>query len=394
MGVLFLIVFIDLVGFGIVIPLLPFYGTHFNASPATIGLLMATYSLFQLIAAPLWGRLSDRYGRRPVLLGTLGGAALAYGLLGLADNLAMLFVARALGGLMAGNIATAFAYAADVSAPESRAKAMGTVGAAFGLGFIFGPAIGGILAGSDPATANYAAPAFAAAALSVLALALALARLKESMSEEARAQARGLSRQDRRDRFRLALGNPLVALPIGLNFMAVFVFAGLETTFALWSFASFGWGPLENGYLFAYVGLLSALVQGGLVGRLARRFGETQLVRLGALGLALGIGGIPLADGLFGLGLAMALVALGFGLMAPSLASLTSRPVASTEQGGVMGVARSFSTLARVVGPVFAGFLFDTLGRDWPYFSGAVLMGLVLILSLVLLRRTSGPKGA
>ncbi len=166
MATLFLIVFVDLVGFGLIIPLLPFYGEHFHASPATVGLLMAVYSFAQFLAAPLWGRLSDRIGRRPVLACSLAGATLSYLWLAFAQDLWMLFAARALGGFMAGNIATAFAYVADVTTPANRAKGMGIVGAAFGLGFIFGPAIGGVLAGHDPANADYTSPALVAAALS------------------------------------------------------------------------------------------------------------------------------------------------------------------------------------------------------------------------------------
>ncbi|MGB0681937.1 MAG: MFS transporter [Magnetovibrionaceae bacterium] len=383
MPILFLIVFIDLVGFGIIIPLLPFYGEFFGASPWTIGLLMAVYSLFQFLAAPFWGRLSDRVGRKPVLVYTLLGGVIAYLIMGFADELWMLFVARALAGIMAGNISAAFAYAADVTTRETRSRAMGMIGAAFGLGFIFGPAIGGLLAGSDPATANYAAPAFAAAAFSAIALILAVIRLKESLKPELRAEVAALSSQERRTRFRTALSHPAVMILIALNFLAVYVFAGLETTFSLWSNRSFGWGPLENGYLFAYVGLLSAFVQGGLVGRLAKRFGEVNLLRSGAGLLALGIGLIPWADSLWTLGAVMALVAFGFGLMTPVVNSLISLNVSETEQGGVMGVSRSASTLARVLGPIWAGYLFGQFGPDWPYHTGAVLMIVVLLIALV-----------
>ncbi|MEP1029729.1 MAG: MFS transporter, partial [Alphaproteobacteria bacterium] len=186
---IFLIVVVDLIGFGIIIPLLPFYGEHFQADPQTVGLLMATYSLAQFISAPLWGRLSDHAGRRPVLLLSLAGAAAAYVWLAFADALWMLFMARALGGLMAGNISAAFAYMADITTKENRAKGMGLIGAAFGIGFILGPAIGGILAGPDPLTADYRSPALAAAGLSLFALLLGIVRLPESLSVEVRARA-------------------------------------------------------------------------------------------------------------------------------------------------------------------------------------------------------------
>ena len=388
MVALFLIVLVDLIGFGIIIPLLPFYAEHFQAQPATVGLLMATYSLAQFIAAPFWGRLSDRVGRRPVLLASLAGATLAYGALAFADTLLMLFLVRAFGGLMAGNISAAFAYAADVTTKENRAKGMGLVGAAFGIGFILGPAIGGILAGPDPLNADYQSPALAAAGLSLLALVLGLVRLPESLSPEIRARNAALPRKARLSQLLEALRLPGVGLLIGLGFLATFVFAGLETTFAMWSRREYGWGPEQNGWIFAYVGLMSAAIQGGLIGRLARRFGERGLLRQGALALAVGIGGIPLTQEIWQLLVVLAIAAYGFSVLNPAFNSLISQRVPDTDQGGVMGVTRSATTLARVAGPAWAGMLFAVLGRDWPYYSGAVVMVLVLVLGIVALRES------
>src|SRR5260221_10370495 len=181
MPVLFAVIVIDLIGFGLVIPLLPFYGEHFSASPLVVTLLMSTYSLFQLFAAPLWGGLSDRHGRRPILLVSLAGGVVGYLWLGIADALWMLFAARALQGVCAGNIAAAQAYVGDVTTPENRAKGMGMIGAAFGIGFIIGPALGGFLAGGDPATARLGAPFYVGAGLSALAFLGALIFLKESL---------------------------------------------------------------------------------------------------------------------------------------------------------------------------------------------------------------------
>jgi DHA1 family tetracycline resistance protein-like MFS transporter len=384
MATLFLIVFTDLVGFGLIIPLLPFYGEHFHASPAEVGLLMAIYSLAQFIAAPLWGRLSDRIGRRPVLAVSLLGATLSYGWLAFSDALWMLFTARALGGFMAGNIATAFAYVADVTTPANRAKGMGVVGAAFGLGFIFGPAIGGVLAGHDPAHADYRTPALIAAGLSGLAMILTVALLPESLPKSVRQAHSALPRASRRQLLAEALRKPGLGRLIGIAFLATFVFAGMESTFAMWSRRQFGWGPEQNGYLFAFVGLVSAAVQGGLVGRLARRFGEHRLVVSGAAALALGMVAIPFASSLPLLGPAMLIVALGFSLMTPSLNSLVSLQVQSSVQGGTMGVSRSATTLARVLGPGWAGLLFEYLGKDWPFFAGALIMAGVIVIALAL----------
>lgn len=384
MAILFLIVFTDLVGFGLIIPLLPFYGEHFQATPAEVGALMAIYSLAQFIAAPLWGGLSDRVGRKPVLALSLLGSTLSYAWLAYSESLWMLFAARALGGFMAGNIATAFAYVADVTTPANRAKGMGIVGAAFGLGFIFGPAIGGVLAGADPMHADYRTPALIAAALSALAMMLTVLILPESLPQSVRQAHRAMPRADRWQALAQALRTPNVGRLIAIAFLATFVFAGIETTFAMWSRRRFGWGPEQNGYLFAFIGLISATVQGGLVGRLAKHFGEHRLVVAGAATLAIGILATPFASSVSLLAFTMLWVALGFGLMTPSLNSLVSLSVDAGVQGGTMGVTRSATTLARVLGPGWAGLLFEYLGKDWPFFAGAMIMAGVIMVAVTL----------
>ena len=387
---LFLIVFIDLMGFGIIIPLLPFYAEHFHADPFTVGLVMATYSLTQLIAAPVWGRMSDRIGRRPVLLITLAGTAASYIWLGFVDSLAALFAARAIGGAMAGNISAAFAYMADITTREDRAKGMGLIGAAFGLGFIVGPAIGGLLAGADPATADYSLPAFAAAGLSLVALVLAVAILKESLSEEIRARIAARPPEQRFQRMVQAFKTPILGFLIMVSFLATFVFAGMEATFAMWSERTYAWGPQQNGFLFAGVGIVSAAIQGGLIGRLANRFGEAKLIIQGSVALAIGMVLIPFSENLWILALAMAVLAYGFSTLSPSLNSLISLQVDDENQGAIMGVTRSATTFARIVGPAWAGLLFAQLGKDWPYFVGGGMMLLVAALSIfALLKKPS-----
>lgn len=392
MLILFLIVFIDLVGFGIIIPLLPFYGEHFQAGPFVVAMMMASYSLGQFVAAPFWGRLSDTIGRRPVLIISLFGAALSYVWLGFASTLWMLFAARTVGGLMAGNISTAFAYIADITTPQNRAKGMGLVGAAFGLGFIAGPAIGGILAGPDPLTADFQTPAFVAAAMSFLAFVLCVAILKESLPAETRAKRTAQPRQSRLKQFKAALGNPGVGLLVLLSFLATFVFAGMETTFAMWSRRQFGWGPEQNGYLFAFIGIIAAILQGGAVGRLAKRFGEGNLIVQGALALAIGMALIPFSNSVGWLVAAMIVVAYGFSVINPALNSLISLRTSASNQGQMMGVARSATTLARVIGPAWAGILFAALGMDWPYYGGTVLMLVVAALALRALKDNEAAK--
>ena len=393
MVVLFLVVVIDLIGFGIIIPLLPFFAEHYQASPFQVGLLMAVYSLTQFVAAPFWGLLSDRIGRRPVLLFSLAGAVLAYLWLGVAEELWALFAARAIGGFMAGNISAAFAYVADITTRETRAKGMGMVGAAFALGFTIGPAIGGILAGSDPHNADFQSPAFAAAGLSAFALVLGVFTLKESLSDEIRKRIAAKPKETRSKQFRIALKNPNIRLLLFLSFLAVFAFAGIEATFALWSRRQYGWGPEQNGYLFALIGFSGALLQGGLIGRMSKRFGEANLIVQGSIALTLGIGLIPFATELWMLIIVMLIAVYGFSVISPSLNSLISLQTNEEDQGGMMGVARSATTLARVGGPAWAGTLFSVLGMNWPYFGGACIMAVVIVISLRILPRLKSIDG-
>ena len=389
MPILFLIVFIDLVGFGVVIPLLPFYALRFDASPFAVTTLMACYSLAQFVSSPLLGRLSDKIGRRPVLLLSLACSVVAYLWLALAPVLWMLFAARLLAGAGAGNIAAAQAYIADVTPPEKRAKGMGMIGAAFGLGFTFGPAIGGLLAGSDPRSADLARPAFLAAGLSCVALLITAARLKESLSREARGAA---ARPGRLAVAKSAFARPELGLLILLFFVTVSAFAGMETTFALWANSSFGWGPEQVGWVFFYVGIVLAALQGGAIGQLARRFGEARLVTAGAAIIGVGLLGLAFAGSLWAVLVVTGLLAIGMGMLNPSVTSLISRVAGADERGGVLGVSQSASSLARVLGPALAGAVFTLWGRNAPYYGGALLMAVVVAMALKLPRRGEAPE--
>jgi DHA1 family tetracycline resistance protein-like MFS transporter len=370
MPILFLIVVVDLIGFGLVIPLLPFYAERFAASPQQVTALMAVFSLMAMLTAPVWGRLSDSVGRRPVLMVSMAAAALAYLWMGFADALWMLFAARGLAGACAGNIAAANAYIADVTTPENRARGMGLIGAAFGLGFIIGPALGGVVAGSNVATADLRSPGLIACALSLIALLGVVFVLKESLPQGVAARPR----RSRMSALRDALGRTVLARLLAIFFLTILAFAGMESTFALWAMAQFGWGPAQTGYLFTYVGLLSAVMQGGLIGRLTARFGEERLLVAGLASIAAGLLILPLARDLPVLLVATAGLALGMGAMQPSLNSLISRRAGAEEQGEVMGVAQSIASLSRVLGPLFAGALFAGLGRDSPFLVGMVLV--------------------
>src|SRR5215472_2375722 len=355
MPTLFLIVLVDLIGFGLVIPLLPFYALRFAASPQQVTVLLAVYSLMQLFTAPLWGSLSDRVGRRPVLISSMAASALAYLWLGSATALWMLFAARALAGACAGNIAAAQAYIADITSPEDRAKGMGLIGAAFGLGFIIGPALGGLLAGNDPVTADVETPAWVAAGLSALALLGVAVLLPESLPAAGRD---GAPPPGRVGAVLRVLRRPVLSRLILVNFLVILAFAGMQSVFAIWAMPQLGWGPRQVGYVFAYVGLASAVLQGGLIGRLTRRFGEERLLLCGLALVAAGFLVMPLAHDLPILATAVSGLALGTGLTQPSINSLISRHAGREEQGEVIGVAQSTSSLSRVLGPFAAGFFF------------------------------------
>jgi DHA1 family tetracycline resistance protein-like MFS transporter len=378
--VLFIIVVVNLIGFGIVIPLLPFYGQHYGASPDQVTLLLAIYSATQFVASPIWGWASDAYGRRPILIVSLAGTVASYIWLAYAPDLTHLFLSRALAGIMAGSISGAFAYMADITDDSNRSRGMGMVGAAFGLGFIAGPAIGGLLAGGDPATTDYRLPALAAVVFSGLALILCAALLKESLPAEERAR-RAAAHGGQRIRYRDTLAMPNVRLVLALTFIATFAFAGLEAVFALWTERTYGWGVMQNGYVFAFLGVISAALQGGLIGRLSRRFGDAALVRQGFLTLALGLAAIPFATNLPLLLIALVVATYGFSVSTPALNSLLTITAPTTATGGVIGIGRSASTLARAAGPAFAGSIFTLFGKDWPFFTGAVILVVVLVLS-------------
>lgn len=377
MYALFLIVFVDLIGFGLVIPLLPFYAVRFGATAPEVTWLLATYSLMQLFAAPFWGRLSDRIGRRPVLMTSMAASALAYLWLGAATDLWMLFAARALAGACAGNIAAAQAYIADITKPEQRAHGMGMIGAAFGLGFILGPALGGFLAGSNPATADLQTPAWVAAGMSFAALCSVLVVLRESLPRDRRRLAPRIGRVGL---IRGALQRPILSRLIVIFFLVILAFGAMESIFALWALRQLDWGPEKVGYVFAYLGLLSAIMQGGLTRRLTKRYGEERLLLCGLVLLAIGLVVVPFSLDLPILGGAFALLAIGLGLTQPALNSLISRRAGEAEQGQILGVTQSMGSLARVVGPPLAGYLFAYVGHSSPFLWGALLVLAALLI--------------
>lgn len=387
LSVLFITVFVDLLGFGIVLPLAPFYAEFYGATGFQVGLLMMVYSLMQFLFAPLWGMLSDRVGRRPIILLSLVGSSVSYLIFGLAPSLFVLFVSRIFAGIFGASISTAQAYIADTTKPEDRAKGMGLIGAAFGLGFVLGPAVGGFFS-----QYGYGVPAFIASAICFTNLLIALVRLPESLTTERKGIA-PLGERYHPKQFVKVFQNPNLGLVILLMFFATFSFANLEATFALFTERRFEFTASEVGYLFAYMGLLIAIVQGGLVGRLVKIFGERVLVRAGMFLMVVGLGLIPYAKNLWILAIVLAFLAIGLGMNTPSLNSLITQYGDPTRHGGILGVSQSFSSLARILGPTWGGFSFDRFGISSPYFSGGVVMLLAFLLSMLYLRKETIAEG-
>ena len=368
LGVLFFAVLVDLIGFGIVLPVLPFYARDFGADYQQVGLLYAIYSLVQLVMAPLWGRLSDRVGRRPIIILGLLGSALAYTIFARADSLAMLFVSRIVGGIGGSTIPVAQAYIADVTPPGRRAGGLGLIGAAFGLGFVIGPALGGILSGVSPGSP--AAPGYTAAALCLANALAALVWLPESRRP---ATSGSTSRFNLRAALAAAAGSGQIRLILTGYLCITMAFAVLQPTLSLLAGERFEMGAREAGYLFALLGIVSVIVQGGLVRRLVPRYGERTLLR---------VSGIPFCAGLVVVGMAastpallagLVLIGIGYGGSIPTVLALLSRATGPERQGAVLGLGQSVGSLARVLSPAMAGQLF-ALWLALPYLAGAALI--------------------
>lgn len=384
--VIFVTVFIDLLGFGIIIPLLPFYAESFGASALQIGLLGTSFSLMQFLFSPIWGRWSDKIGRKPIILVGLLGSCLSYVALALATSLPLVFLARIVGGIAGANIPTAQAYIADVTTPENRAKGMGMVGAAFGLGFIFGPAIGGLLSRFSPE-----APMWFAAALCLGNLVAAWFLLPESRTASSSTRTLG-----RMDAFRHAMAKPTLLLCLGLFFLVTLAFSGFEATFAIFSGARFGFTASTIGFVFAFIGVVLALVQGVLVHKVVKLIGERRLIPLAIGSIAIGIGLVPFAWSIPSLLGALGILALGMGFNNPSITAMVSKLSDPDDQGGMLGLASSLSSLGRVVGPAWGGYLYDAYGMTTPYVSAAALMSVACVIAIAGLRpqRVTEPPGA
>ncbi len=394
---LFAVVFINLVGFGLVVPLLPFFAQSLKAEAWQITLMFSAYSRGRFVAAPFWGRLSDRVGRRPVLLVALVANALGYLMLAFVPNIWLAVAVRLFTGLGAGNISTVQGYVADVTPPEQRAGRMGLIGAAFGLGFIVGPGLGGLLTQPQLGRLGYQLPIFLAAALAALAAIGVMVFLRESRAKADPAAARPAFLAGLKD----ARTNPVVSRVLVVTLIYMAGFSAMESVFGLWSESRYAWGAREVGLSFMIVGVISVLNQGFLAGRLARRFGEARVLATGMLlfgaslvlqvlapvawfpAARLELGGLslPVVQG-WVVPIIMAVGACGMSLAMPNISAMISRASPPDRQGAMLGLNMASSSVARIFGPMVAGGLFSGLGHDWPFLIGALLTVPAAVMAL------------
>jgi DHA1 family multidrug resistance protein-like MFS transporter len=380
--ILFAVMFLVMVGFGIIIPVLPFFAEQVGATPTELGLLMAVYSLMQFLFAPMWGSLSDRIGRKPVILIGIAGLSLSFFLFAVSTKLWMLFAARILGGfLSSANMPTTMAYVADVTTLENRGKGMGIIGAAVGLGFIFGPALGGIFSKS-----SLSMPFFVAGIISAITFFFVLFFLKESLPPEKRtAPAAG-----KESRWK-AFNGPATVLYI-LQFFVSFSLSGLEATFAYFAFKRAGIDTTQLGYIFMIMGLAGAFVQGGLVGKLTKKFGEGAVIQMGLFISAIGFGLILLTNNFTTAAIFLTIFGIGNGVIRPSVSALITKKT-EVGQGSATGLLSSFDSLGRIAGPPIGGVLYS-LQMGMPYISGMIISVLAFILYRIYASRESKKAAA
>lgn len=368
---IFLIVLIDLLGFGIILPLLPYIAEKYQANPFQIGMLVATYSFFQLIASPILGRLSDRYGRKKILMISQFGSAIGYLIMGLAGSLPLLFVSRIVDGITGGNISIAQAYIADVTDKKNRAKGMGMIGAAFGIGFIFGPALGGLLA-----KISYSTPAYFAAVVALLSVVATYFFLQESVD------VRVVLKSPRAKLNFVELKRVLNIYPIGFLTIAFFLFNTAvsiqQGIFALWTQRTYKFGPTENGWLFAYIGIVIVIIQLRILPYTIKKVSEKLILRFSFLLTAIGLILIPLLQlPMYLVYFSLFILAFGNAFTNPVIQSIASENVPKEEYGGTLGFLQSAGSMGRIVGPALGGELFFRFGKDTPFIIAAVIMFLL-----------------
>jgi MFS transporter, DHA1 family, tetracycline resistance protein len=377
------VIFINMLGFGIIVPLLPFYAKSMHAQPWQIALIFSAYAMGGFFGEPFWGRLSDRYGRKPLLISTITGNCLCYLALAFAPNVAAGFVIRFLGGLMSGNGAVIQGYIADVTPPERRARMLSRQGAAWNVGMIVGPAVGGAFAHTDMGPIGFRIPLFIASALSAVAVTGIILFIRES-------KIRDQSISHRPSRWAAigeAVGNPVIGRLMLLTFLVGFAFTGIESTFGLWGLARFGWGPRQISVCFAAVGLMAALTQFFVTGPLSERFGEGRMLAIGMGVNAMGSVLQPFSTGLVMTTALMCVTAIGQSVAWPNVGALISRTADPHRQGQILGLNNAAGAFARFVGPLTAGLTFASISINAPFIQGAMIVAPAILLALSAARR-------
>lgn len=373
-------IFIDFTGFGLVIPLLPFWAQHLGANAVGVGLILTLYALAQFIFTPMLGSLSDRYGRRPVIIASLIIEAIAFALSALANTLPLLFFARFIGGVGSSNIGSAQAVVSDVTPPEGRARGMGLIGAAIGMGFVVGPAIGGVLAPLGSAIPFWVAAVVAVVNTLLVTLFLPETRKREVATAATHAKNEGFSML--LAGWKQALRYPIVARLAIMSLLFNVAFTAMEAIYPLFSQHVFGWTAMQNGYIFTYVGIIVVIMQGGLVGQLVKRFGERSLLIAGLIMLAIGLGLLPWSTQLGLMLVALGILSAGDGAVTPTISTLLSFASPETAQGETLGFAQGLSGLGRIVGPLIAGSFYAFAGPGSPFLISAGLVIVALLIAL------------
>ena len=392
MVVVFIIILLSGMGFGLVLPPFMFAAMNMGASPMVAAAVISTFAIGQFIATPIWGRLSDRFGRKPVLLVTMLGSAVAYVVMANATNLWILMLARLLTGLLAGNFAVATAYVSDITPADKRVQGMGLVGGAMSLGFMTGPAIGGLLGGADAETANLYLPGLAAAAICLLTFAAILLFLKESLPPEKRVGSSTHHAEIESSGFKAfkhVLTRPILVEMVAMGFLVFFAMAMFETIFPLWSEARFDWGPQNVGFMFMYLGFIVMITQMFLAGKLAPIFGEAKLLMGAVTAYAVGLILVAQVPSWQLMMIGITLTACGGAMFNTAGISWVSQHAGESEQGLVIGVYQSAGWFGRSFGPTVSGLLFQMLGVNSPLYAGAVLMLPCFLIVLMIRRRSA-----
>jgi len=379
---IFLTVFIDLLGFGILIPILPSFSVkELHVDEAAIGIAIAIYSFVQFLFNPVLGKISDKYGRKPVIVVCLFLNAMGYIVFSFTDSYILLLVSRVIAGIGGSSIGVAQAYIADVTTRENRSKGMGLIGAAFGLGFVFGPLIGGLLS-----SYGYAVTGYVAAGFSLIAFILTIFYLPESLKQKAEFEDLSAHPQ-RRKLFDFAamkkiLQKPDLAILVLLFFILTFSFANIYGTFALLGLKVYGFTDMQNGYMYGIIGLSSAIIQGGLIGRINKMMSKKMILIIGSLLIMAALAMIPYAGTFLGLAIVSVVLSYGTGTFQPTVLSLISEVTSESEQGITLGMNQSLSSFARVLGPLWGGFAFEYLGYPFPFLTGALFTFIIFLLTI------------